>query len=342
MRDIVASEVDSWPRDELFQVWPHAHRLAIRAMFEVTFGSDQDEKMAELLDLVCAMMPFNDRIASTFNTQYMSERTVRMLAAIKPLGLGDFLAQRARADQLVYEIIEDRRQAGAEGDNMLSVMLQTRFEDGSSIPDVEIRDELMTTFLAGSASTTAVISWGLEMLAREPRVVENLRAEMESGDEDDDEYTMATIYELLRRKPPLTGVIPRTVMKPLEINGRMFPVGARLVPVAYLVHHNPSIYPEPYAFRPERFLEQQPGTYTWIPFGGGRRRCIGASFAQLEMRPVLRAVLGRYEIAATRSGPEVTRRRAITFTPSRGAETVIRERVRDDEATGVRADPVLV
>jgi hypothetical protein len=128
----------------------------------------------------------------------------------------------------------------------------------------------------------------------------------------------------------------------VTIGGWDYPPGCALALSVYLVHHDPAIYDEPYAFRPERWLEQQPGTYTWIPFGGGRRRCIGASFAQLEMKLVLQAVLARYELAAAERGHEVTRRRAITYTPSRGAAVIARERETRSEAAGVRAEPVPV
>src|SRR5205085_8477783 len=129
-------------------------------------------------------------------------------------------------------------------------------------------------------------------------------------------------------RPVLPNAAPRVVCQPIEIGGWTYPVGVCLAPNAYLVHHDPKVYPDPYAFRPERFLSEPPGTYTWIPFGGGRRRCLGASFATLEMKSVLRAVLRRYEIAPATGGAEATRRRAITVTPRAGATTALRERVR--------------
>jgi cytochrome P450 len=119
---------------------------------------------------------------------------------------------------------------------------------------------------------------------------------------------------------------PRLVKKPVEIGGWAYPVGVCVVAHSYLIHHDPAIYPDPYAFRPERFLDEPPGTYTWIPFGGGRRRCLGASFATLEMKLVLRAVLSHGDVRAGSDGLELSRRRAITLSPGKGARTVLRER----------------
>ena len=137
----------------------------------------------------------------------------------------------------------------------------------------------------------------------------------------------ATIRETLRRRPVLTIAGPRRVMSEIEIGGRTYGPGCHVVPNVYLVHHDPEIYPDPYAFRPERFLESEPGTYTWIPFGGGRRRCLGASFATLEMDIVLRAVLSRMEVRAGNDGIlEAHRRRSITVVPGEGAQAVLTAR----------------
>jgi hypothetical protein len=155
-------------------------------------------------------------------------------------------------------------------------------------------------------------------------VVERLQEEV---DEDDgDAYLTATIQETLRRRPVLPNVAPRLVMQPVDVGGWTYPPGVCLVGNAYLVHHDPDIYPDPYAFKPERFLDEPPGTYTWIPFGGGRRRCIGASFAMLEMKIVLRAVLAQSELRLADDTLELSRRRAITLSPGRGATVVLRDR----------------
>jgi cytochrome P450 family 110 len=130
----------------------------------------------------------------------------------------------------------------------------------------------MTLLVAGHETTASALAWAFERISRHPAVLGALEAEVSAG--EGDEYLTATIYETLRRRPVLPNVAPRIARRPFELGGRTFPSGVGLVPCAYLVHHDPAIYPEPYAFRPERFLGEQPGTYTWIPFGGGRRRNI--------------------------------------------------------------------
>jgi cytochrome P450 len=144
----------------------------------------------------------------------------------------------------------------------------------------------------------------------------------------------ATINEILRHRPVLPNAEPRLTKRPITIGGFDYPAGVCLVASAYLVHHDPDTYPDPYAFRPERFLDRNPGTYTWIPFGGGRRRCLGASFALQEMKIVLRAALSRCELTAPGDRPELTSRRSITFSPGRGATVILRDR-----APGVARTP---
>ena len=160
--------------------------------------------------------------------------------------------------------------------------------------DVELRDELMTLLVAGHETTASELAWGFVRLTRAPDVLARLVAEIDA--DDGDEYLTATIQETLRRRPVLPNTAPRLVKQPVNIGGWDYPTGVCVVANAYLVHHDPEIYPDPYAFRPERFLDEQPGTYTWIPFGGGRRRCLGASFALVEMKIVLRAILSRCEV----------------------------------------------
>jgi cytochrome P450 len=186
----------------------------------------------------------------------------------------------------------------------------------------ELRDELMTLLVAGHETTASQLAFTFERLVRTPDVLARLTEEVADG--DGDAYVTATVQESLRRRPVLPNAAPRLVMQEIEVGGRPYPEGVCLVPNAYLVHHDPAIYPDPYAFRPERFLERSPGTYTWIPFGGGRRRCLGAAFATVEMRVVLRAVLERASPRVTGDGRlELSRRRSITLSPREGAEVVL-------------------
>jgi cytochrome P450 len=193
-----------------------------------------------------------------------------------------------------------------------------------------LRDELMTALVAGHETTASQLAWALERLTREPAVSSRLYEELDTGSGED--YMTATINEILRHRPVLPNTGPRLVKQAVEIGGVRYQPGVALSASAYLVHHDPQIYPDPYAFRPERFIEERgghaTGTYTWIPFGGGRRRCLGASFALLEMKIVLRAVLERYELTPAGALAERARRRSITISPARGGQLVLHERQR--------------
>ena len=190
--------------------------------------------------------------------------------------------------------------------------------------DQELRDELMTLLVAGHETTASQLAWTMERLSREPRVVDRLSEEIDTGAAD--EYLTATIQETMRRRPVLPNAAPRLVKKPVEIDGWHYEPGVCVVSNTYLIHHDPDVYPDPYAFRPERFLDEAPGTYTWTPFGGGRRRCLGASFALLEMKVILRAVLERSVPEVGMDGVEVPARRAITLAPRDRAPTVLTPR----------------
>jgi cytochrome P450 len=208
----------------------------------------------------------------------------------------------------------------AERDDILSVLIGARHEDGSPMSDGEIRDELLTLLTAGHETTATSLSWAVERLARHPRKLERLRAEVEAG--GDDAYLTATIQETLRLRPVISIVI-RRLTEPVEIGGYVLPAGVSATPSVYLVHRNPDVYPDPEAFKPERFLDNPPGTYTWIPFGGGVRRCLGASFAQFEMAVVLKELVRRRGIRPVDPRPERIFRRAITETPRHDANVIL-------------------
>ncbi len=199
------------------------------------------------------------------------------------------------------------------------MLIAARHEDGSPMRDEEMRDELLTLLVAGHETTATSLSWAIERLTRNPDKLERLRAEVLEGRE---EYLTATIQETLRLRPVIS-IVLRKLTEPVEIGGYELPAGVSVAPCVYLVHRNPEVYPEPQRFLPERFLDNPPGTYTWIPFGGGVRRCLGASFAQFEMAVVLKELVKRHQIRPANPKPERVFRRAITETPRHNAEVIL-------------------
>lgn len=192
--------------------------------------------------------------------------------------------------------------------------------------DEELRDELMTLLLAGHETTASSLAWAFEQLTHQPHTLERLSEELRAG--GDERYAEAVIQETMRLRPVLPIVI-RLLKEPITVGQGRFrlPAGTRVAPAIILVHLRDDIYADPYQFRPERFLETPPGTYTWIPFGGGMRRCVGSAFAQFEMRAVLRAVLTSFELEAD-GGPERITRRSLTIVPDHGGRVRLLRRVK--------------
>ncbi len=316
--DLVAAvaerEVDRWPEDGATELHPLLQRLTLEVVLRAVFGLDPGPRLDALRERLSAMLAFGDRFISVIPPQ-PGGRAEKVLERVGPFA--SYLRLQREADELLFELIGERRAATEQRDDVLAMLLEARHGDGSPMSEQELRDELMTLLVAGHETTASALAWAFERLGRHPAVLGALESELRAG--EDDAYLTATIYETLRRRPVLPNVAPRIAQAPIEIGGRSYPAGVGLVPCAYLVHHDPAIYPDPYAFRPERFLDQQPGTYTWIPFGGGRRRCLGSSFAMLEMKQVLRAVLGARKLRAGDHGFERPRRRNITITPGRGS-----------------------
>jgi cytochrome P450 len=250
-------------------------------------------------------------------------RRMAMIAVMGPHRLSGAPAFRrvmAPADALLFEEIRQRRDAPdlEERDDVLSMLIQARDEHGQGMSDQELRDELMTLLVAGHETTATSLAWAIERLVRHPAVLERLRAEIAAGDET---YLDAVVKETLRLRPVLS-IVLRRLKEDMEIGGRMLPAGVTVAPSIYLVHRRPDIYPDPHAFRPERWLDQSAGTYTWFPFGGGTRRCLGASFALFELKAVLSAVLSRVTLRTSEPRPERLVRRAVTLVPGNGAEVI--------------------
>jgi cytochrome P450 family 135 len=226
----------------------------------------------------------------------------------------------AEVDELLgAEVAERRADPDLESrEDILSMLVAARFEDGEPMSDAELRDQLMTLLLAGHETTATALAWTFDLLLRHPAALGRLRHELEDGEEG---YLRAVIAESLRLRPviPLAG---RRLRAELRVDGFTLPPGTDVTPAIWLTHTREDIYPAPLEFQPERFLDDGPETYAWIPFGGGVRRCLGASFAEFEMRVVLRETLRRRELRGARRRPEGIARRNITFSPRRGTPVV--------------------
>jgi cytochrome P450 len=328
LREVTEREVAAWPLDQPVPLHTRLQGLTMEVILRAVFGLEPGTRLETVRELLTKNLELGAHPASMIPFLQRGRRWE------------DFLSRRDQSDALLFELIDERRAepGGEERDDVLAMLLAARHEDGSPMSKQEVRDELMTLLVAGHETTASELAWAFERLAQSPRVLERLHSEIDSANGDD--YLTATIQEVLRRRPVLPQAEPRLVKKPIEIGGWQYEPGVVLGANVWLVHHDPDVYPDPFAFRPERFLEEPPGTYTFIPFGGGRRRCLGASFAMLEMKVALRAALERYTVEPA-GELERTRRRAITISPRRGALTVLLSRtarpvpepaVRSDEA----------
>ena len=313
MAEVAAREIESWPTGTPYKLRPRVQAITLEIILETVFGVHAKVRMDPLRT---ALRDFLDLTTDP--------RVLLPVVLAGPERIRRFPAFRRRidrVDKLIQREISERRRAEdlAEREDILSMLVAARHDDGSPMSDAEIRDELLTLLVAGHETTATALSWAMERLVRHPDKLERLRAEALAGE---DAYLTATIQETLRLRPVIVIVI-RKLTEPIELGGYELPAGASVTPCIHLVHRNPEIYPEPDAFVPERFLDNPPGTYTWIPFGGGIRRCLGAAFAQFEMQVVLRELVKRHQIAPARPASERPFRRAITETPRHDAEVVL-------------------
>src|SRR4051794_13458903 len=308
--ELAEDMVDRWPVGEPFALLGEMQRLTLDIIMRVVFGSEDPALRDRIRELV--------RYAAT------DEAGIRYaLRAVGALSRWRaFKRAHAAADELIYAEIERRRARPTGGDDVLSLLLEARDEDGKPMSDAELRDELVTLLIAGHETTATGLAWAFELLLRAPGALARLTAEAQDGAEE--RYAGAVAQETLRMRPPV-GVMSRRVRRPIVLAGHEIPPGVRLVPAIPMGTHAPRVYPEPFAFRPERFLDHAPDPYAWIPCGGGIRRCIGASFAQLEMRRVLHVVARRAQLVPA-AAPDRPVRRAIVFPPRHGARVVLVER----------------
>ena len=318
MREVAERHVSAWPHGTTFPAAPSMQAITLEIILRTVFGLEDEERIERIGAPLRRLL---DATASQLRLLALQITSSDRPRPRSPWGRFNKLV--AAADRVVYEEIHARRaqaDAGAH-DDILSMLLEARDEDDQPLTDRELRDELMTLLLAGHETTATALSWTLERLVRHPAVVERLVAERRGG-EDAAPYLDATIKESLRLRPVVTAV-GRYLTAPLEIGGHLLPAGVSINPSIYLLHRRPDLYPEPEAFRPERFLDNPPGTYTWIPFGGGVRRCLGASFALYEMKIVLQTIFDRVSLVPEDGSGERIVRRAVTFAPNHGARIAV-------------------
>jgi cytochrome P450 len=309
MAAIANRELDRWPTGEPFPLEPRFRGLTMEIVLETVFG--------------VAGRPADELRRALVAVSDLSMGTWRFLPLVQRIGLRRLERIRAEVDEILRRLIQSRREQDVENrDDVLSLLITARDEDGRAMGDAELCDELVSVLLAGYETTTTQLAWAFERLLRHPRALDRLVAEISEGE---DSYLEAVIQETMRVRPVIP-VLVRMTSRDTELNGHSLPAETMLVPCVYLTNTHPEVYPDPHAFRPERFLNQAPNPFSWIPFGGGIRRCIGAAFATYEMRIILRSILARTTLEAESAAPEPIRRRSIILRPGRGAMTVLKER----------------
>jgi cytochrome P450 family 135 len=322
VREVTEREIDSWSGsgERPFALHPRMQAITLEVILKAVFGVTDPERDARL----------HERLPSLLGDTASPALQFRVLLS-RRLGRGDPLASlrelMKEIDELLLAEIAERRSGPdpthPEREDILSLLVAARFEDGSQMSDREVRDQLVTLLLAGHETTATALAWTFDLLLRNPATLTRLSAEVDAGVQDT--YLRAVISESLRLRPvvPLAG---RRLASELNVDGLSRPAGTDVTPAIWLTHTRPDLYPEPYAFRPERFLENAPTTYGWIPFGGGIRRCLGAAFAEMEMRVVLETILQRRVLSPASGRAERVTRRNVTFSPRNG--TLVRSRPR--------------
>jgi cytochrome P450 len=313
IRQITEREIAGWRPGQTIRTRTVAQTITMEVIIRAVFGITDPDRVAEMKTLLPRLSSINPVLAMEFARRDWGPRSP----------WGRFVRVRDRSDAMLYDEIERRRRetnGGPPGD-VLGLLLAARDEDGEPLTDRELRDELITLLLAGHETTATSIGWAFERLLRTPAALERLTEEVRAGDGSD--YVDAVIKETLRVRPVVPEVF-RAITERTELGGYEFEAGTQFAAAILLVQYDPELYPpDPQAFRPERFLEGAPEGYTFIPFGGGVRRCLGASFALLEMKVVIETIVRRAGLRAPREADEKARFRGVTILPSRGGEATV-------------------
>ena len=311
IRDVAAAEIARWSEGGEFPIRDRMRSLTFEVICRAVFGVTEPERVERLRAALLAVL---DMGAIFFAPSFMRVDLGRRSP------WGRFRRRLSAADALIYEEIERRRDAPDldERTDVLSLLLRARDEEGMPMTDVELRDELFTMLAAGHETTATGLAFAFDLIPRHPEVLARLRHAPE-----DDSYLDAVVTETLRVRPVLDAA-ERTLAVPRTVCGYDLPAGIRVYPAIACVHRREDIYPEAERFRPERFLDGKTTAYTWLPFGGGIRRCIGAALAQAEMAEVIRAVVARVDLEPLRPEPDPVVIRGITLVPKHGTPVRIK------------------
>ena len=318
MRDITATEMSTRRRDRAMTALPAMQRITLEVILRAVLGFDDAADRDRMRGLLQAMLRLGSGTLPLATMAFFPHE----LGGITPWGR--FVRAKRAVDDALLAQIDRRRTEGTAGhDDILSLLLDARDEDGRPLSDDELRDELITLLVAGHETTATALAWSLDLVLHHPQVAERLEHAATDGD---DRYIDAVVKETLRIRP-VVPIVVRMLTEPLTVLGHELPAGAVVAPCIYLTQRREDVYPAPNAFRPERFLEGAPEPYAWLPFGGGVRRCLGASFATFEMRVVLRTLFSTTSLRAGAPHFDSTTRRAVTLVPRRGVAIVPGERV---------------
>ena len=314
--EAVARDVATWPRGEAFALHPHMQAITLEVILRAVFGVTDAGRHARLTRALSTLLSGTASLGLQ----------LRVLLTRNRDGADPLRPLRPKIDEIdALLATEIARHRADPGDDILSLLTEARFEDGEPMDDREIRDQLITLLLAGHETTATALAWTVDLLLRAPHVLDGLRDEVDAGGSD--RYLRAVIAESLRLRPvvPLAG---RRLAADLDADGFHLPAGTDVTPAIWLTHTRADLYPEPYAFRPERFLDRKPETYAWVPFGGGVRRCLGAAFAEMEMRVVLTELLRTTTLRAASDRAERPLRRNVTLSPRHGTRVLAGFRAR--------------
>lgn len=323
IRDITQEVTNHWTVGENFVARTSMQDISLQVILRAVFGLKEGERYQQIKEVLTEML---DTFNSPLNAMFLFLKSLqRDLGAWSPWG--KFIRRRQQFHELIYQEIQERRQhPESQGEDILSLLLSARDENGEEMTDVELRDQLMTMLFAGHETTAIALAWALYWVHSIPEVQEKLLQELNSIDVANVDpsvitqlpYLNAVCSETLRIYPVVFFSMPRILKAPMQFMGYDLPKGMMLSVCTYLTHHRPDIYPEPQRFRPERFLERQFSPYEFFPFGGGNRRCIGAAFALFEMKLVLASILSNYSLELLDKEPLKPVRRGIVFAPNGG------------------------